>query len=145
MIKRSTIRRAAALAGGTAALGVGALAATPASAAQTPLAASAGTAARVVTPFAAQGCSGDACIHLTTPQGGRVTVRGRARNQTFYGHFEMTGPNGLVRNSPNTWNFAGGNGHSWTVPAVVGQYCITAWEYYGHHYFNLGRACKNVK
>jgi hypothetical protein len=140
----SRIRRITAAAGATAALGLGALAATPASAASLTSAASPGAAGSGVVPFASQGCSGDVCIHLTTPSGGAVVVRGWANNRTFYGHFELTGPRGLVKNSPNNWNYVGGAGHSWVVSAVVGQYCITAWKYHGGQYSKVGRACENV-
>jgi hypothetical protein len=126
---------------GAAALGVGvALAVAPASAATAPAAS--------VRPLASSGCAGDACISLTTPSGGKVSVHAWAYDAEFYGHFEVTGPDGLLKNSPTSgaqWFYAGGSGPTWSVNAVVGQYCVTAWKYYGGQTTSLGRACENVE
>jgi hypothetical protein len=136
MISTKVRRITTVAATGTAALGVGvALAVAPASAA---------TAASV-RPLASSGCAGDACISLTTPSGGKVTARGWAYDAKFYGHIELTGPDGLLKNSGTGWYYAGGAGASWSVNAVVGQYCITAWQYYGGQTTSLGRACENVE
>lgn len=139
-MKKISARRITAAALGTAALGTGfALAASPASAATTPAAS--------VRPLASSGCAGDACISLTTPSGGKVSVHAWAYDSKFYGHFELTGPDGLLKNYPtsgNEWFYAGGSGPTWSVNAVVGQYCVTAWQDYGG-YTSLGKACENVE
>ena len=105
--------------------------------------------ATTVTPQSAVGCSGDACIYLGDPSGGKVLVSGCAWKTTFYGHIQITGPNGLSRNSATqTWHstshYCTGSDqrYSQTVPAVVGQYCAVAWEASGTRY---GRACENVE
>jgi hypothetical protein len=135
MSSTSLRRRAAVAVAGTAMLGLGTLAAaSPASA----------SAPQTVKPLASSGCNGDVCISLSTPSGGKVSVHGWAYNTNFYGHFELTGPNGLVKNSTQKWYYAGGAGPTWSVAAVVGQYCMTGWEYYGGHYYNIGRPCENV-
>jgi hypothetical protein len=56
--------------------------------AATPAAATAHVAAAPghVTPFEAQGCSGDACIHVSTPSNGKVTIHGCAWKTTVSGH-----------------------------------------------------------
>lgn len=105
--------------------------------------------AAVVQPASAVGCAGDDCIHLGDPSGGNVLVAGCAWKTTFYGHIQITGPNGLSRNSKTqTWHSTshycqnGDQAYSQTVPAVVGQYCTIAWEASGTNY---GKACESVE
>lgn len=118
---------------------------TSASAATTRPAAPAGA----VIPNSAVGCSGDDCIYLSNPSGGKVVVRGCAWKTTFYGHIQIVGPNGLSRNSATqTWHSTshycqdGDQAYSQTVAAVVGTYCTIAWEASGTKY---GEACENVE
>lgn len=109
-------------------------------------AASAGTAttaARQVVPFAAQGCSGDVCIYLSSPSGGAVYVQAWAYSSSFYGYFHLSGPNGLSTNSSTiTWIGGKGNYNQWSeISAVVGQYCVTGYSY-GEE---IGKACESVE
>ena len=140
IVSMSKPRRVGTLVGCAAVLGLGGVAAAmPASAATAP---AVHAPAAVVKPLASSGCSGDVCISLTTPSGGKVTVRIWAYNTTFYGYFLLTGPDGLDKTSPDNTNHAGGAGHSWTVSAVVGRYCgsaVSTSEGY------LGTACENVE
>jgi hypothetical protein len=105
-----------------------------------------------VMPFSAVGCAGDACIFLGNPSSGKVTVTGCAWKTTFTGHLEVTGPNGLVKNSPNQqWKKTShycqdGDAHyAVSVAATVGKYCVTAWEGVAPNYTNYGTACDNVE
>jgi hypothetical protein len=134
----SSVRRRAALAGLAAALSLGGLAAAAAPA-------SAATASAAVIPDAAQGCTGDSCIRVNTPSGGSVLIQGWAYDTTFYGHFELTGPHGFLANSGTKIWTAGGNRASFNESAVVGQYCMIAWEYAGSKgYIDLGKACRSI-
>jgi hypothetical protein len=101
-------------------------------------------------PLSAEGCSGDACIHLSTPSGGQVTIHGCAWKSSFSGHIRISGPSGTglpAFSSTKTWNstshYCTGTDEyfSVTVPAVVGQYCSTSFK--GSSYD--GTACENVE
>jgi hypothetical protein len=98
-----------------------------------------------VTQAASSGCNRDVCISLTTPSGGKVTVHGWAFSAPFCGHFQLTGPNGLNKNSASGCFSAGGAGPSWTVAAVVGQYCVTGWQCAGSSCISEGKPCENVE
>jgi hypothetical protein len=74
---------------------------------------------------ASQGCNGDICISLSTPSGGKVSIKAWAYTSNFKGFFEFDGPNGYIKSSPTeTWT-AGGTGYTISITAVVGQYCIS--------------------
>lgn len=90
-------------------------------------------------------CNGDVCIYLGDPSHGKVYVKGWAYNRKFYGHLQLTGPNGLNKTSRDGWYYPGGWGPSWTVPAVVGWYCITGWEGGPGHYQKNGKPCAQVE
>ena len=90
------------------------------------------------------------CIRLDNPSGGKVEIQAWAYETTFYGHFELTGPNGLVSNSATeTWQSGGGSNEkdraTWHVSATVGTYCMTGWEPSGSTYIKLGTTCRNVE
>lgn len=95
-----------------------------------------------IQPFAAQGCSGDACIYLSTPASGTVYVQGWAYNTNFYGHFQFSTPSGSFNSATLTWLAGKGNyAQLSSVPAIVGTYCVTAWTSAGA---NLGTACEKI-
>lgn len=106
-------------------------------------------AAHVVVPLEARGCSGNACIWLGTPSGGKVTVHGCAWKTTIYGHITLSGPAPqLPQNSVSgTWHATshyctgGDQFMSRTVNATVGQYCATVWQAGNYD----GTACESVK
>jgi hypothetical protein len=133
----SKARRCGIMVAVVAALGLGSTVAAPATHARDVL----DTTAMV--PVAAQGCNGDACMFLSTPSGGKVYVKAWAYDQTFTGHFHLSGPNGLSRNSPvEQWIGGGVNSYTFSdIPAVVGQYCVTAI----HNGVNIGRPCESVE
>ena len=128
-----------------------AIIATPAAAsAATTAHASAPAAARGhAIPFEAEGCSGDACIHVSTPSNGKVTIHGCAWKTTGTGHIQITGPaGGLPKNSSTgSWTkttaycTGADKYYSVTVSAVVGTYCSTTYK--GSTYD--GTACENVE
>ena len=143
IVSMSKPRRVGTLVGCAAVLGLGGVAAAmPASAATAP---ATHTSAAIVKPLASEGCSDNVCISLTTPSNGKVTVRIWAYDTTFYGEFKLTGPNALVETSPLNVNHAGGAGHSWTVNAVVGRYCGTAYAYVNDEWIDMGTACESVE
>lgn len=93
--------------------------------------------------MAAQGCNGDVCMFLSTPSAGKVYVQAWAYNQTFTGHFQLTGPNGLSRNS-TVGEWIGGKVNYYTfsnIPATVGKYCVTGWT---TKLQNIGRPCESI-
>jgi hypothetical protein len=114
-------------------------------------------AQRVVSPHSplqAEGCTGDSCINLGDPWAdGVVQVRGCAWKTGFWGHIEITGPNGFLRNSVteqynSTVHYCTGGDHAYIVdaPGAKGEYCVTGWrDYGGGHYQNLGAACEWVE
>ncbi len=63
-------------------------------------------------------------------------------------HFELHGPNGLIKNFPTfTAPYLGGSGYyKWTRNGNVrgGNYCATLWQDVGGTYYNDGTACLNV-
>jgi len=94
-----------------------------------------------VIPLSSQGCGGNTCIKLSNPSGGNVTIEGWAHSTGFYGYFHLSGPDGLSENSGSASWTAGGAGAYFTVPATVGQYCMT-----GHSgSINEGTACESVE
>ena len=93
-------------------------------------------------PLTAQGCAGDVCMFLSSPSNGYAYVTAWAYTKTFYGHFHLTGPDGLSRNSPaTTWKAGGPGWYSGIFQAIVGKYCGTAW----HYTTDLGTACENIE
>jgi hypothetical protein len=99
-------------------------------------------------PRSARGCNNYIGIFLGTPSNGHAIIQGYICDTivcrptgTFHGHFEVTGPNGYVRNSP-TESFPDGDGFQWTIPATVGKWCITGWASPGG---KAGRACENIE
>jgi hypothetical protein len=102
-----------------------------------------------VIPDSAVGCSGDACIYLATPSGGKVTIHGCAWKSAFTGYIQISGPAGQLPKYSATKRWAstshyctgGDQYYSVTVTAVVGQYCSTSWA--GGNY--NGTACESVE
>lgn len=94
-------------------------------------------------PDSGQGCSGDACIYLSTPSGGTVYVLAWPYNVSFYGHFELTVPSGTQYNTAaKTWTPGTSDEYEWSnLTASVGQYCVTAWS----GTTSLGTACESVE
>jgi hypothetical protein len=83
-----------------------------------------------VVPMSATGCNSNVCMFLSSPSNGRVYIQAWAHNSTFYGNFDLTGPNGLYRHgSTQTW-YAGShpNVQQWDEAAVVGKYCVSGWR-----------------
>jgi len=74
-------------------------------------------------------CEGDLCIQrVTSIINNAATVEAWADGYTFTGHFELSGPDGLIGNSPaGTW-VAGGTGHYFSGVPEGSGYTITAWE-----------------
>ncbi len=82
-----------------------------------------------VIPLTARGCGGDVCMYLSTPSGGYVYVQAWAYDVGFHGHFHLVGPDGITQNSPaGTWPAGGTRYTFYTVPAIVGTYCVTGWS-----------------
>jgi hypothetical protein len=74
-------------------------------------------------------CRGDLCIQRTTSIiNNRATVRAWANSFTFFGHFELSGPDGLIANSADKTWVSGGPGQNFTNVARGGGYTMTAWE-----------------
>jgi hypothetical protein len=102
-----------------------------------------------VIPLQAQGCSGDACIQLGTPSGGKAALHGCAWKSAFTGHIQLSGPaSQLPKNSPtqrwaSTSHYCTGGDQYYgvTITATVGQYCSTSWN--GGNYD--GTACESIK
>ncbi len=142
-------RRGVFLAGLAAALSLGGsvAATTPASAATTHVATARVAVVNPRTPLSAQGCNGDTCMFLSTPSGGEVYIQAWAYDVTFYGHFQLTGPNGLNKKSyDGTWYAGKTNYYQWNeIPAVVGQYCVTGWTKNSNGtYTQNGRPCESI-
>lgn len=96
-----------------------------------------------IQPYAAQGCSLNTCMFLSTPAGGTVYVQGWAYSTNFYGYFRLTSPNGTLYSATQTWLGGKGNYTQWSgVPAIVGQYCVTGFTSGGT---SQGTACEVVK
>lgn len=95
-----------------------------------------------VQPYAAQGCSVNTCMYLSTPSGGTVFIQGWAYNTSFYGYFRFTTPSGTFYSATQTW-LGGKENYAQVsnVLAIVGQYCVTGFTSAGS---NLGTACENV-
>lgn len=95
-----------------------------------------------IQPYAAQGCSGDTCIYLSTPSGGTVYVQGWAYSTDFYGYFRLTTPSGTYYSGTHTWLGGKGNWIEWSgLSAIVGQYCVTGFTSGG---VSEGTACESV-
>lgn len=112
----------------------------------------AGAAAhRSAIPEVARGCSGDACIWLSTPYThlgtSVVDVHGCAWKSTVYGHIAISTPGGGHNSATKTWfstsNYCTGGDDYYkiTVTAIVGSYCSTTWN--GSQFD--GTACESVK
>ncbi|MEZ0076120.1 hypothetical protein ABH927_005496 [Planotetraspora sp. GP83] len=91
----------------------------------------------------ALGCNGNVCMYLSTPRNGTVYVQAYPQHGSFYGNFDLTGPNGLYRHGPTqTWtNGAFQPKQEWTgIPAVVGKYCVSGWD----HGTRIGLPCESI-
>jgi hypothetical protein len=125
-----------------------------------PIAASAATAPAAQThtithttdaapPPQAQGCSGDACIWLGTPSGGKAGLHGCAWKSAFTGHIQLSGPASQLPKNSATQRWAstshyctgGDQYYGVTITATVGQYCSTSWN--GGNYD--GTACESIE
>ncbi|GAA4759242.1 hypothetical protein GCM10023217_34630 [Gordonia alkaliphila] len=88
------------------------------------------------------GSNGCAYIYLSgRPSGFKVTAQRTNQYCNFTGHLQVTGPNGLNRNSPTS--------NSPSQRFVVtgkgsGKVCVTAWKKSGNTHTLNGRACNNV-
>lgn len=120
-----------------------------ASAATTQVAAASGSHINYI-PDAAQGCSGDACIWLGTPSGGKVVIHGCAwKSALTNGYIQISGPApqlpqySATKRWPSTSHYCTGGDEyfSVTVTAVVGQYCSTSWN----NKIYDGTACESVE
>lgn len=100
------------------------------------------TSAASIQPYAAQGCSGDTCMYLSSPSGGTVLVQSWAYSTNFYGYFVLSAPSGTYYSATQTWLGGKGNYALWSgIPAIVGQYCVTGYTSTGTF---EGTACENV-
>lgn len=73
-------------------------------------------------------CSNDLCLQrITSISNGTAYVEAWANTYGFTGHFELSGPNGLIGNSKTKYWYAGGPGKLWLIPQG-GGYNITAWQ-----------------
>lgn len=100
------------------------------------------TTTPTIQPYAAQGCSVNTCMYLSTPSGGTVIVQGWAYSTSFYGYFRLTAPSGTYYGATQTWLGGKGNYTQWSgVPAIVGQYCVTGFTSGG---VSEGTACESV-
>lgn len=99
----------------------------------------------------AQGCSGDACIWLSSPYNYLgtmvVDVHGCAWKTSVYGHIAISTPNGGYSSGANKWWYStshyctgGDEYYSIRTRATVGSYCSTT--YNGSQYD--GTACESV-
>ena len=99
-------------------------------------------ATSLIQPYTSQGCSGNTCIYLSTPSGGKLLVEGWAYASNFYGYFRLTTPSVTYYSATQTWLRGKGNYASWPgLTAVVGQYCVTGYTSTGTF---EGTACENV-
>jgi hypothetical protein len=74
-------------------------------------------------------CEGNLCIQrITSVVNNAATVEAWADGYTFTGHFELSGPDGLIGNSKNQTWVAGGTGHNFSGVPAGGGYTMTAWE-----------------
>ncbi|WP_424534812.1 hypothetical protein ACOZ38_32070 [Sphaerisporangium viridialbum] len=92
----------------------------------------------------ALGCNGNVCMYLSTPQNGTVYVQAYPQSGSFYGNFDLTGPNGLYRHGPTQWWYNGAfqPKQQWTaIPAVVGKYCVSGWD----NGKRIGLPCESIK
>lgn len=98
--------------------------------------------AALIQPYAAQGCSVDTCMYLSSPSGGTVLIQSWAYNTNFYGYFVLSAPSGTYYSATQTWLGGKGNYALWSgVPAIVGQYCVTGYTSTGTF---EGTACESV-
>jgi hypothetical protein len=81
-----------------------------------------------------------------------VQVRGCAWKDPFFGHIEITGPSGIVRNSLTgqwytTTNYCTGNDKMFvtSVPPIRGEYCAIGWVRSQTGWVQWGRACEWVE
>lgn len=83
-----------------------------------------------------------AYIHLSGyPSGFTVAAQRTNPTCTFLGHLQVTGPNGLNRNSPTSSSYA----QRFVVKGKgSGRVCVTAWKKVGNTHTLNGRACNNV-
>jgi hypothetical protein len=93
-------------------------------------------------------CTGDLCIQRTTSIiNNKATVKAWADTTSFFGHFELSGPDGHIANCPSNsneqWN-AGGTGCNFTNVAQGGGYTITAWKVSGKSVVNIGKVSFRV-
>jgi hypothetical protein len=73
-------------------------------------------------------CSGDLCVQrVTSIDNGTAYVEAWANTAGFTGHFELSGPDGLIGNSKTKYWYAGGPGQLWDIPQG-GGYTVTAWQ-----------------
>ena len=124
-----------------ASLAVGTLVALAPVAAQAATSHSPAAPGGAVRPLSAQNCEQNTCMYLSTPSGGTVYISGWINTSGFTGWFQLTGP-GFSYTSPTTYR-APGVGVKWTsIPAVVGQYCITGDSIYSG---GQGKVCENIE
>jgi hypothetical protein len=84
---------------------------TTAAAAATLALVSGGTAnAATVHPMSATGCNNNTCMYIAGNSGGDVLVQAWARNTTFTGHFNLTGPSGFSQVTGLTATWQAGKG-----------------------------------
>lgn len=100
------------------------------------------TSVALIQPYAAQGCSGDTCMYLSSPSGGTVLIQAWAYSANFYGYFVLSAPSGTYYSATQTWLGGKGNYALWSgIPAIVGPYCVTGYTSTGTF---EGTACENV-
>ena len=88
-------------------------------------------------------CSGDVCMYLSAPSGGKLYVQGSAYTTSFRGYLRLTGPAGVpTTDSPvATWQAGGVNYYEFdNVPALSGYYCVAGYVSPGNAY--EGAACR---
>jgi hypothetical protein len=83
-------------------------------------------------------CGGDLCIQNQNTSGPREPVKAWAKSFGFRGHFELTYPSGVVRNSPTENWKAGGSGYTFNNLPIGAGYLMTAWENTSGGYKDIG-------
>jgi hypothetical protein len=76
-------------------------------------------------------CSGDVCAQVVSIASSGFGIDAWAWKTTFFGHFELTSPNGTHYNEPmnaDITNSVGARQH-FHVPQVDGGYTVIAWQW----------------
>jgi hypothetical protein len=105
--------------------------------------AAAPSASAATTYCATSGHPTDVCAEVISVSNNVVTIRAYPPIHSFTGHFELQTPNHETLNSSgNVFYPVNGAGHTFSnVNGGVGYYCVTAWQYEGGGYSEVGYDC----